>query len=62
MTDAEKKRQAYYAVGASDGSTKISDLLPESQKELGDALVRINPELLKSDTDKIEIVCIPMAL
>lgn len=58
MTDAEKKRQAYYAVGASDGSAKISDLLPESQKELGDALVRINPELLKSDTDKIEIVCI----
>lgn len=54
MSDAERKRQAYYALGASE----YSNLLPESKKDLGEALVRINPNLIDFNSNKLQVVCI----
>jgi len=58
MTPYERKRQAYYSVDAFEDFDKVSGLLPESHKNDGDALVRINPELINDHVDQIQLVSI----
>lgn len=54
----EKKRQAYYSANAFDLYGNNSGLLPESDKSNGDALVRINPDIIKSSTNLIQFITI----
>ena len=54
MSTVERKRQAYYALEASENS----NLLPESRKDLGEALVKINPQLVDFNSSKLQIICI----
>ncbi|MDD2382098.1 MAG: hypothetical protein PHV35_10425 [Mariniphaga sp.] len=62
MSAAERKRQAYYSVGATEAFNNASGLLPESQKDYGDALVRINPELINDSQNKIQLISIHWGL
>ena len=58
MSLYERNRQAYYSVDAFEDFNNVSGLLPESHKNGGDALVRINPQLIDDNIDAIQLVCI----
>jgi len=58
MSSYERKRQAFYSLAALENFDNVSGLLPESHKNNGDALVRINPQLVDDNIDKIQLVSI----
>lgn len=58
MSPDEKKRQAYYSLGAMEKFNNVSGLLPKEHINLGDALVRINPELVQDNPETVQLVSI----
>ena len=58
MSEAEKQRQAYYSIDAFQDYNNASGLLPLAQKTAGDALVRINPDLVADHPDRIQLASI----
>lgn len=58
MNYHEKQRQAYYSIEAFEDYNNVSGLLPETHKNNGDALVRINPELVDDNPTKIELASV----
>lgn len=58
MTLDERKRQAYYSLGAMEKYNNVSGLLPKEYINLGDALVRINPDLVMDNPETVQLVSI----
>ncbi|MBW7843820.1 MAG: hypothetical protein H3C40_13950 [Ignavibacterium sp.] len=58
MSLDEKKRQAYYYSGAMEKFNNVSGLLPKEYNNLGDPLVRINPDLVLDNPKTVQLVSI----
>jgi hypothetical protein len=58
MSPAQKNRQGIYYADAFELFNNASGLVPESHKSMGDALVRINPDLVKEFPEKIQLLSI----
>jgi len=58
MSTAEKKRQGYYNLEAMEKFNNASGLLPKKYINSGDALVRINPNLVQDNPNKVQLVSI----
>ncbi|MBU2556754.1 MAG: hypothetical protein KJ578_03120 [Bacteroidetes bacterium] len=58
MSPAERARQGIYDVNAFEMFNNVSGLMPESHKAVGDALVRINPDLVDASPEKIQLLSI----
>lgn len=56
MSAQERKRQAIYEVNAFEMFNNVSGLMPEEYKDEGDALVRINPNLVEEHPEKIQLL------
>jgi len=57
LSPGERKQQAWYSLAAFEKFDNLSGLLPESYKKEGDALVRINPELVSDESNSIRLLC-----
>ncbi len=58
MSETEKQQQAFYSAGYVDETNGVSGLLPQQLKHEGDALVRINPNLVADNPTNIQLVTI----
>ena len=58
MSETEKQQQAFYSAGYVDETNGVSGLLPQELKQEGDALVRINPNLVADNPTNIQLVTI----
>lgn len=58
MSAAERQRQGYYSLEAMERFNNVSGLLPKEYIKSGDALVRINPDLVNDNPDNIQLVSI----
>jgi hypothetical protein len=58
MSPSERKRQGVYSVQAYESFNNASGLVPPTHKANGDALVRINPDLVDASPEKIHIISI----
>ncbi|MDZ7741243.1 MAG: hypothetical protein U5Q03_05705 [Bacteroidota bacterium] len=56
MSIQEKKRQGIYDVNAFETFNNASGLMPEEYKDEGEALVRINPDLVDEHPEKIQLL------
>lgn len=58
MSAAERQRQGYYSLEAMEKFNNVSGLLPKEYINSGDALVRINPELVTDNPENIQFISI----
>ena len=58
MSPSERKRQGVYSVQAYESFNNASGLVPPTHKASGDALVRINPDLVDASPEKIHLLSI----
>lgn len=58
MSAAERQRQGYYSLEAMEKFNNVSGLLPKEYIKSGDALVRINPELVTDNPQNIQLISI----
>ena len=58
MSPDERNRQAYYSPGAMEKLNNVSGLLPGEYVNIGDALVRINPDLVMDNPETVQLVSV----